>query len=131
MRLFPPTHASHCQAGTCHPARPGLAACLACLPACLPMDLVSPCKRWCGWVQVMDNLGSYTGEVQSQVAQQLAQQIGVQPQQVALTTPNFPVSSQVVVAGARGGGGGGLSSSLRSGGAAGVVLHCMCAPRCG
>jgi hypothetical protein len=37
--------------------------------------------------------------VQDQVAQQLAKQLDVQPQQVALTTPFFTVTSDVAVAG--------------------------------
>jgi len=50
---------------------------------------------------VLAHLPEYTPEVQQRVAAQLAAQIGVQANQVSLTTPYFPVVGQVVVTGAR------------------------------
>ena len=56
-----------------------------------------PC---CLLLQVLSNLPEYTPGVQQGTAKLLAEQVGVQTNQVQLATPSFPVTSEVTVTGA-------------------------------
>jgi hypothetical protein len=49
---------------------------------------------------VLSNLPDYTPGVQQGTAKLLAEQVGVQTNQVQLLTPSFPVTSEVTVTGA-------------------------------